>query len=160
MSTIVGTNIEVTNLKYDSDTTSMIISNTGQVTIQGEGTNTTNLQQGLTKAWVIEDHKTQNNITDSLNVASVTDVATGVSKFFYINNMAGSEYAALSGMSSGVYNGACNMPSFEGGDDGWSMATTYWHHSTRGNGGASGANTGIVLYDCERVVSAILGDLA
>ena len=32
MSTIVGTNIEVTNLKYDSDTTSMIISNAGQVT--------------------------------------------------------------------------------------------------------------------------------
>ena len=49
MSTIVGTNIEVTNIKYDSDTTSMIISNAGQVTVQGEGTNTTNLQQGLVK---------------------------------------------------------------------------------------------------------------
>ena len=52
MSTIVGTNIEVTNLKYDSDTTSMIISSAGQVTIKGEGTATTNLQGGLAKAWV------------------------------------------------------------------------------------------------------------
>ena len=124
------------------------------------GTNTTNLQQGLAKAWVVEDHKTSNEIKDSLNVASVTDIGTGVSKFFYTNNMAGSEYAALGGMCSGVYNGATSMPSFEGGDDGWSMATTYWHHSTRGNGGASGANTGINVYDCERVVSGILGDLA
>jgi hypothetical protein len=118
------------------------------------GTNTTNLQQGLAKAWVVEDHKTSNEIKDSLNVASITDIGTGVSKFFYTNNMAGSEYAALSGMSSGVYNGACNMPSFEGGDDGWSMATTYWHHSTRGNG------TTMTLADSERVVSGILGDLA
>ena len=101
-----------------------------------------------------EDHKTSNEIKDSLNVASITDVGTGVSKFFYTNNMAGSEYAALSGMSSGVYNGACNMPSSNGGDDGWTMATTYWHHSTRGNG------TTMTLADCERVVSGILGDLA
>ena len=41
MSTIVGTNIEVTNIKYDSDTTSMIISSAGQITAQGEGTATT-----------------------------------------------------------------------------------------------------------------------
>ena len=51
MSTIVGTNIEVTNIKYDSDTTSMIISNAGQVTIQGEGTKTTSLQSGLAKVY-------------------------------------------------------------------------------------------------------------
>ena len=160
MSTIVGTNIEVTNLKYDSDTTSMIISNTGQVTIQGEGTATTNLQQGLAKAWVIEDHNTSNEIKDSFNIGSVTDTGTGVSQFFYTNNMVGSEYCPVSGMSSGVYNGACNMPANNGGDTAWGLATTYWYHSTRGNGGASGANTGINLYDCERVAAAIHGDLA
>ena len=75
MSTIVGTNIEVTNLKYDSDTTSMIISNTGQVTIQGEGTATTNLQSGLNKVWftlgvdAVQD--------DSFNCSSVDDDGTG-----------------------------------------------------------------------------------
>ena len=141
-----GNNVKVNQLSG--------IDTAGSITVQGEGGATTNLQQGLAKAWVIEDHNTSNEIKDSLNVASVTDVGTGVSKFFYTNNMAGSEYAALSGMSSGVYNGACNMPSNQGGDQDWTMATTYWHHSVRGNG------TTMSLYDCERVVSGILGDLA
>ena len=134
--------------------TPVVSASANSMTIRGEGSAQTSIQQGLAKAWVVEDHKTSNEIKDSLNVASITDVGTGVSKFFYTNNMAGSEYAALSGMSSGVYNGACNMPSSSGGDDGWTMATTYWHHSTRGNG------TTMTLADCERVVSGILGDLA
>tara|TARA_B100000242_G_scaffold116594_1_gene81419 strand:+ start:1062 stop:1496 length:435 start_codon:yes stop_codon:yes gene_type:complete len=74
MSTIVGTNIEVTNIKFDSDTTSMIISNAGQVTIQGEGSATTNLQQGLCKAW--QKHNTS-SVEDSLNASTFTDNATG-----------------------------------------------------------------------------------
>ena len=76
MSTIVGTNIEVTNIKYDSDTTSMIISNAGQVTIQGEGTATTNLQQGLSKHWAYVNMATP-VIHDSLNASSVDDTSAG-----------------------------------------------------------------------------------
>lgn len=78
MSTIVGTNIEVTNIKYDSDTTSMIISSTGQITAQGEGTNTTNLQQGLSKAWTNFTGITTTTIRDSFNIASFTDAGGGV----------------------------------------------------------------------------------
>ena len=73
MSTIVGTNIEVTNLKYDSDTTSMIISNTGQVTIQGEGTKTTNLQQGLAKVWCCNNGDGAIYSNQSMNVSGTTD---------------------------------------------------------------------------------------
>ena len=152
-------NVDTIVDKAGSGGTNVKVANTSTYVSDGGGA-TQNTVQGLAKAWVVEDHKTSNEIKDSLNVASVTDIGTGVSKFFYTNNMAGAEYAALGGMCSGVYNGATSMPSFEGGDDGWSMATTYWHHSTRGNGGASGANTGINVYDCERVVSGILGDLA
>ena len=86
MSTIVGTNIEVTNLKYDSDTTSMIISNTGQVTIQGEGTNTTNLQQGLAKAFLAHKATDTVGIYDSLNVSTVTDNGTGDQTPNFTNN--------------------------------------------------------------------------
>ena len=86
MSTIVGTNIEVTNLKYDSDTTSMIISNTGQVTIQGEGTNTTSLQQGLSKAWISHEADGTPSAHDSFNHASLTDVGTGNFKYNFTNN--------------------------------------------------------------------------
>ena len=77
MSTIVGTNIEVTNLKYDSDTTSMIISNTGQITAQGEGTATTNLQQGLAKSWMNLNGTGSIAIRDSFNIGSLTDNGTG-----------------------------------------------------------------------------------
>ncbi len=94
MSTIVGTNIEVTNLKYDSDTTSMIISNTGQVTIQGEGTNTTNLQQGLCKSWVFFDGSESpltNN--DSFNVSSLVDNGTGNYDKVFTNNMSSGNFS-------------------------------------------------------------------
>ena len=92
MSTIVGTNIEVTNLKYDSDTTSMIISNTGQVTIQGEGTATTNLQQGLCKSWISYRGTSTVEIRDSLNVGSLTDNGTGDYKIIFTNNMGNNLY--------------------------------------------------------------------
>ena len=94
MSTIVGTNIEVTNLKYDSDTTSMIISNTGQVTIQGEGTATTNLQQGLCKAWNHINDADAGTIVqgDSFNTSSAIDNGTGRFRFPFTNNMANANY--------------------------------------------------------------------
>ena len=106
MSTIVGTNIEVTNLKYDSDTTSMIISNTGQVTIQGEGTATTNLQQGLLKCTMDLDGSGTISLHDSFNISSVTDNDTGKYTPSYTNGFAnrfygwgGSAETAISGQN-------------------------------------------------------------
>ena len=88
MSTIVGTNIEVTNIKYDSDTTSMIISNAGQVTVQGEGTATTNLQQGLIKAFMDLDGTGTIAFNESFNISGVTDNTTGNYSPAYTNNFA------------------------------------------------------------------------
>tara|TARA_B100000123_G_scaffold265255_1_gene236096 strand:- start:5 stop:439 length:435 start_codon:yes stop_codon:yes gene_type:complete len=68
MSTIVGTNIEVTNIKYDSDTTAMIVSSTGG----GAGT----VPQGLAKQ-LLYYNMVANSIKSSLNVSSVTDVLAG-----------------------------------------------------------------------------------
>ena len=95
MSTIVGTNIEVTNIKFDSDTTSMIISSAGQVTVQGEGTATTNLQQGLAKYWIDYNKSSNNNVEDSLNSSSITDVGTGDTTLNFTNNMASTAYSAI-----------------------------------------------------------------
>ena len=92
MSTIVGTNIEVTNIKFDSDTTSMIISNAGQVTVQGEGSNTTNLQQGLCKSWISYRGTSTVEIRDSLNVGSLTDNSTGDYTITFTNNMGNNLY--------------------------------------------------------------------
>ena len=46
-------------------------------TVKGEGTNTTNLQQGLAKAWLNYKGTSTNAINDSFNTASVTDNNTG-----------------------------------------------------------------------------------
>ena len=92
MSTIVGTNIEVTNIKYDSDTTSMIISDAGQVTIQGEGTNTTNLQQGLCKCWAKVSADGASNL-DSFNVSTIDDDGTGDGGIHFTTDMANANYS-------------------------------------------------------------------
>jgi len=92
MSRLIVSNIETQNVKFDSDTTAMIVSNTGQVTVQGEGTNTTNLQQGLAKSFV---NATGNgaSINTSFNVASIVDNATGDVYFNFTNNMSSTEYS-------------------------------------------------------------------
>lgn len=68
MSTIVGTNIEVTNIKYDSDTTAMIVSSTGG----GAGT----VPQGISKHWAYVNMATP-EILGSLNASSVDDTSAG-----------------------------------------------------------------------------------
>ena len=82
MSTIVGTNIEVTNIKFDSDTTSMIISNAGQVSVKSEGQaiTTVKLQQGIIKQWLYLDHVNA-TIKSSLNTSSFTDTNNGRGDF-------------------------------------------------------------------------------
>ena len=81
MSTIVGTNIEVTNIKYDSDTTAMIVSSTGG----GAGT----VPQGLVKCFSSLAHEGGTpTAKETLNVSDYTDNNTGAVTVNYINNMA------------------------------------------------------------------------
>ena len=69
-------------------------STAGSITIQGEGSATTNLQQGLLKFWM--QHRgdlTTANIQDSLNSTSVTDIGTGFIDCNFTNNMNNVSYA-------------------------------------------------------------------
>jgi len=66
----------------------------GSVTVQGENTNTTNLQQGLIKAWST-NVADGTSISDSFNVASLTDSSAGVQRNNFTNNMANANYVAL-----------------------------------------------------------------
>lgn len=86
----------------------------GSITIVGEGnTTTTNLQNGLTKVWIIYN-KIDDSITDSLNVSSDTDNTTGDQTISYTNNMAtakGYHAQGLSAHSSDVTDNALhNQP--------------------------------------------------
>ena len=151
MSTIVGTNIEVTNIKFDSDTTSMIISNAGQVTVQGEGTATTNLQGGLAKVYLL--HNDGTNMT-SINIGSITDHGTGDFTYNFTNAFNALGRYTISGFVSNNNSqvGTHSMnTSDEATNAGSARINTGYIHNT--NGGTS-------LLDCNNSSLVLHGDLA
>ena len=81
------------------------IDTAGSITIQGEGTATTNLQQGLIKHWC---HFQMNTgaVNDSFNNSSITDQATGQYTMNITNAMAteGNDLQLVSGVAAiGTY---------------------------------------------------------
>ena len=68
MSTVVATNIN----------TDALVGNTSAnaITVRGEGSATTSLQQGLAKAWLNYNQSTPTTV-DSFSISSVTDSTTG-----------------------------------------------------------------------------------
>ena len=93
VSTLKLTKIQIPN--SDSDVLSFN-SSTGVMTfhkdIQGEGTNTTNLQQGLLKVWIAVNQDGTMATLDSFNIASITDDGTGKSDTNFTTNMSSANY--------------------------------------------------------------------
>ena len=84
----------------------------GSITVQGEGSNTTNLQQGLIKVWARMDCNTSSSVTlnDSFNVSTVSDTAVGRSIINFSNNMNNTTYALLGAGDATIgveYNYVC-----------------------------------------------------
>jgi hypothetical protein len=78
-----------------ANATKLTMNSTGQTTIVGEGgTTTTNLQQGLVKAWGNLDGSGTISTRDSFNIASASDEGTGIYDFNYTNNMSNDDYSA------------------------------------------------------------------
>ena len=57
----------------------------GSVNVRGEGSNNTNLQQGLAKTWIQFDGTGTVAITDSFNYASIADEGTGIYRINFTN---------------------------------------------------------------------------
>ena len=79
----------------------------GSMLVVGEGgTTTTNLQQGLAKAWC--NYKTASTFVnnDSFNVAGVTDAGAGRCKIVFTNVFSNDKFAStgLSGVGHGQYS--------------------------------------------------------
>ena len=75
----------------------------GSVTVQGEGTNTTNLQQGLAKMWgKIDQQSGTPAIAGSFNLASLTDNATGNTTHTFTNAMNDDNYSGQ-GQCNSIY---------------------------------------------------------
>ena len=68
-------------------------STAGSVSIKGEGTETTNLQQGLAKAWTtIDADASTADALDSFNEDSIDDTAAGKYAINFANNMVNVNY--------------------------------------------------------------------
>tara|TARA_A100000172_G_C2953535_1_gene79886 strand:- start:70 stop:465 length:396 start_codon:yes stop_codon:yes gene_type:complete len=80
------------------------VTTAGSVAVTAEGNSTTtNLQQGLAKAWAELDGTGTIGLSDSFNIASVADNGTGDYTFTYTNAMGGTDYSyMLSGNSEPI----------------------------------------------------------
>ena len=71
-------------------------STAGSIAVTGEGNSTTtNLQQGLCKAWCNLDGTGTIGHLDSFNMSSPTDVGTGAFTLNFTNNMANTSYSTI-----------------------------------------------------------------
>ena len=70
------------------------------VNVQGEGSATTNLSQGLAKSWLNMNGQSTIAINDSFNIASITDVTTGSYGATVSNAMSNTYYVAAGEHSS------------------------------------------------------------
>jgi len=71
--------------------TPVVSSSANSMTIRGEGTQQTSIQQGLAKCWHLHDHA-GGAILDSFNVTSFTDQATGHYRTVIASDMASANY--------------------------------------------------------------------
>ena len=63
----------------------------GSIAVQSEGTNTTNLQQGLCKCWALISADGA-SILDSFNVSTIDDDGTGDGGIHFTNDMSSANY--------------------------------------------------------------------
>jgi len=70
--------------------------------IAGEGTATTNLQQGLSKCWCLFNGTGTIAIRDSFNSSGLTDVGTGIYQVAYSNNTASANTVTFSAFVSEI----------------------------------------------------------
>ena len=120
----------------------------GSISVQGEGSNTTNLQQGLAKAWYVFDGGRTTGTTtleDDFNIASVLDNGTGDTTLTFTNNMnSATTYTVVN--STFITSGQSDM-------SGCIERTTSTHtvQDSHDNGAAT---------DMERTYGTVHGDLA
>ena len=121
-------------------------------TVKGEGTATTNLQQGLAKSWI---NYTQNGdtIRDSLNVSSVSDNSTSEFTVVMTNVMANINYSTHGSMAPnfGVATGY-GMSMYQDGSAESVPTTASYFIRTVGSNGSG--------YDSKYNMISVHGDLA
>tara|TARA_B100002019_G_scaffold120188_1_gene103188 strand:+ start:722 stop:1180 length:459 start_codon:yes stop_codon:yes gene_type:complete len=138
-----GNNVKVNQLSG--------IDTAGSITVQGEGTATTNLQQGLVKAWFNFSPNTSNTYRDAsnINITGVTDNTTGDFSHNFTNNMSNDDFAFTTGT-----NGNSN--------EGVNSYNMYYEPASTGSSFVRSQNisSGGTPLDCYYIMGMVAGDLA
>ena len=85
--------------------TPVVSASANSMTIRGEGSAQTSIQQGLCKAWCVFDQVNSNTIDDSFNIGSVTDRGTGSIYGVYTNNMSSLHYTVMGAVATNASGG-------------------------------------------------------
>ena len=80
--------------------TPVVSASANSMTIKGEGSAQTSIQQGLIKMWYDIDSTGTFELEDSFNVSSASDGGTGVHTANYTNNAASARYSMNMGAQS------------------------------------------------------------
>ena len=118
----------------------------GSISIQGEGSNTTNLQQGLAKAWANFD-ESNSTIRDNLNVTDLTDNGTGYFTVNLTNAMGSDDYVRIGNAGENADTGGNRVLGLR------LPATNSFNINTRNSTNGN-------LSDTQDTCVAVLGDLA
>jgi len=79
--------------------TPVVSASANSMTIRGEGSNQTSIQQGLAKCWCHLTGQGTPTAEDSLNVGSITDTAVGRYTVNFSTNFGNANYVGLNGMA-------------------------------------------------------------
>jgi len=95
MSTVLTDTIKgkTTAANLTIGSTPIVSSSANSMTIRGEGSNQTSIQQGLAKAWANSSGGGTPVVDDSFNNASITDNGTADDTFTFTNNMNNANYS-------------------------------------------------------------------
>ena len=118
----------------------------GSIPVQGEGSATTNLQQGLSKSWCRWESSGTASVEDSFNHSSMTDNGTGDQTI--TSAMANTTYAHV-GMAGG---GSTNLATIQQQQSSHAATTTAQRYETVYANGS--------VYDWPSINAALFGDLA
>ena len=128
----------------------------GSITVQGEGNATTNLQQGLCKARGNIDGDASTAVlhsgSDTLNVGSITDVATGRYTVTMTNNFANAFYQQA--------NHAGYRDDTNGQDYGMTLGTYAYASKTTSENPLAMTYTNGSQYEADHGMFTFFGDLA
>ena len=89
--------------------TPVVSASANSMTIRGEGSAQTSIQQGLAKAWFTMDGTGTIGIVDSFNIGGITDVGTGDYQNTYSSNLGTAEHPIA---GSNIGSGDSNFHSF------------------------------------------------